>query len=887
MQLMVRHLEDAGRCDTAKSEQLRAMLKEDPPRYLDVAEEFSKAHSDDRDGYETFLRRHLNPDDLAESDLHKLILRIGFWGIASYNFDLVFEKHFDKQAPLVYPELMEQIGQFQRRGFFAKIHGCISRPASRLVLTKTSYDELRRHPNYGNLFTTVLLAHKVLCVGFSLRDPDFQSILTDLKDLWAENLPPLYSLMREPGEDARSAWLKKGVDILPYNSHDEVKDFFLELAALSTSDLTQGRKRASGDGKRRNLDSTKRRFGQQNRQIAGEPETDIVAILSEWQEAQKIEEMDRILSDQLAELNTDADKERLLFRLGALCRSNQSPHLCRQLIAIGTPSCNELASKIFTQAVEDDNLKALKPNSLHVPVHRWLMEQVEWKFDSGFYDKRLGRVLTWLLDESWGPEGINLWTTFVAILTRMKSTLTRHGLDDLYVAAEQIPGAAAEIEKIVFAPGFVREDDRERRWYRTWDEGIVRAVRFEKSKKALEAKTLPPAELLDEAASLEALLPQGDARPFTELVVERLLDQFVQRTHMTVHGHSTLYNPAKARAILDAIAGLRMPQQQMTVLWTINRWPERMRGLGSLMEDSESLRRGLLVPLWWRFSSKTRIEYLQHHHRGFSPHPEWTGQEFLLEDLMGLRYDIDEDFRNTFNASLEAYRDPNEPGGYEPRPLQELWRDRELRYELVDECPPELVRRVAIQRVDWENSRPGSVGWAEAKERAQQIFVQNDGLRQYVSAQRGDYAIDNLLGAYLPARRRIILYTRMVHYAASELGVDEDALMTVVYIHETVHAFSHLGRDLSGRMWEGFSLPVADSPDEQLIKPQEAIAQFYTFKLLEWLDDKRLLEAFVALEKSADAIYRAWRQTENFSLEAMRQVLVRYRSSSADWPPSD
>jgi len=80
---------------------------------------------------------------------------------------------------------------------------------------------------------------------------------------------------------------------------------------------------------------------------------------------------------------------------------------------------------------------------------------------------------------------------------------------------------------------------------------------------------------------------------------------------------------------------------------------------------------------------------------------------------------------------------------------------------------------------------------------------------------------------------------------------------------------------------------VADSPDEQLIKPNEAIAQFYTFKLLEWLEDKRLLQAFIALEKSTDAIYRAWRQTENFSLEAMRQVLVGYRSRGADWPPSD
>ena len=165
---------------------------------------------------------------------------------------------------------------------------------------------------------------------------------------------------------------------------------------------------------------------------------------------------------------------------------------------------------------------------------------------------------------------------------------------------------------------------------------------------------------------------------------------------------------------------------------------------------------------------------------------------------MGLRYDIDQDFRNVFNESLEQYRDPSEPHRYEPRPLQELWRDQELRYELAEECPPELIRRVAVRRVEWKSSQPGSVRWAEATERARQIFAEQERIPDYVLAQRGDYVIDNLLGADHPVQRRIVLYVQMIRYAASELGVDVDALMTVVYAHETAHAFSHLGRDLSG-----------------------------------------------------------------------------------------
>lgn len=886
MSHMVRHLEDARQCDKAKIQQLRAMLAEDPPRYLDVAEEFSSAYNDDRDGYETFLRRHLKPDDLVESPLHKLILKIGFGGIVSFNFDVVFERQSDRLAPIVYPEFTDQMGQFQRRGFFAKMHGCITRPASKLVLTRTSYDELRRHPVYRDLVRAVLVAHKVLCVGFSLRDPDFQTILADLKSEWGEKLAPLYALMREPDNNVQSSWLKKGVVILPYESHHEVKDFFSQLVALPPNNTKPESQRPRGNNRRRRAKSSSPDDAQRH----GTPSTsqlmDIAAFLEEWQEAQKIEEMDRLLSEQLVAHASTADKERLLFQLAALCRAGQAPNLCRHLVAVATSGCQQLASKLIADAAEDNNLQALKPHPLHVPVHQWLMAQPEWDFGGAFYDDKISRVLKWLLAESWGQTGINLWTTFLAILTRIKSSVTRHGLDDLYNAAEHIPGACTEIERIVLAPEFVREDDQEHRWFKSWDERIVSGVRFAKSKKLLDGKPRSPSEMLAEASAIEASQDEGDRCAFTEMVVERLLDEFVQRTHMTVHGHSTLYDPAKAREILDALADLRKQRQQMTVLWTINRWPERMRGLGSLMEDSESLRKQLLVPLWWRFATEVRVEYLQHLKRGMSPHPQWTGQEFLLEDMMGLRYDIDQDFRDAFNRSLDRYRDPKEPDSYEPRPLQELWRDRELRYELSEECPPEIVRRLAVSRVDWENLQPGSVRWAEAQKRAQEVWSQRQHLRECVSAERGNYVIDNLLGAYFPAQRRIVLYSLMARCAAKDLEVDANSLLTVAYIHETVHAFSHLGRDLNGRMWEGYSLPLADSPDEQLIRPHEAIAQYYTFKLLEHLNDTRLLRAFVSLEKAANPIYRAWRETERLSLEGMRRLIVEYRSRSTDWPPS-
>jgi len=232
MRLMVDHLEKSDRYDQGEIQALRSLLDEDPPRYLEVAESFWAAHSHDRDGYEAFLRRHLMPPDLVPSALHKLILRAGFRGIATYNFDLVFEGQGEPISPVVYPDLMTQVGHFQRKGFFAKLHGSISGPAVNLVLTRSSYEELRRHPQYSDLLATLFLAHKVLCVGFSLRDPDFLGVLSDLKERWGANFPPLFALMRNATVEQRKEWLTKGLDILPYQDHSYVQTFFSEISGL-------------------------------------------------------------------------------------------------------------------------------------------------------------------------------------------------------------------------------------------------------------------------------------------------------------------------------------------------------------------------------------------------------------------------------------------------------------------------------------------------------------------------------------------------------------------------------------------------------------------------------------------------------------------------------
>lgn len=879
MKLMILHLDESGRCSKTSINQLQSIMKEDPPRYLDVAEKFFKAHKHDADGYEQFLRQHLAPSDIVDSEVHKLILNVGFRGIVSYNFDMVFEKQSDLLDKVVYPSLLEQIGRFRRKGFFAKIHGCISGPAKQLILTRTSFEQLAANTKYAQLVKTIFLGHVVLCVGFSLRDPDFQSVLSDIKNCWGFDMPPLYALIRNPGEKVSQEWLTKGVDILSYSDHSEIPDFFQKLSTLTATQNITASRSSSVSKSSRPRASIKRVF-EKERQATDAETKKLRLLIEEWGKKQKIEEMHSIISSYLKKLPTQVAKEATLFRIAALSLDNQALHLCEHLLAQGTSGCLDLAFKIFCSEAEETTLYQLPPHSLLVQLHRWVLQEKIWEHSSA------DTVIRWLLSKEWSDHGVDLGATFHEILSNIIKNTKREGLAELYAESEDIPGATEEIEKLVFASDFIRHGN-DSNWR---DKGIVQDIREKSYRRSLRGRDLSPEELLGIAEAADKNMPDTDSTICVADAVKTLLREFPHCTYLTIHGSSGAYDPMRARTILDALAGLRKIRQQMLVIRKINDWgifEER----GSHSEgESEQLRTGLLIPLWWRYSSEMRVEYLKYHHKGRGPERDrsWTGQDMLLHDLMGLKYDFDEDFRREFNSSLETYRKPEKrekwDNKYEPRLLQELWRERELKYEISEECPPELVRRIVTRRTDWDRSESGDERWDESRRRAIELLEDNQQLHKYASVERTDYVIDNLLGAYYPQRHRVILYDRMIRWVARELSIDKDALSTIVYIHESVHAFCHVGRDLNGRMWDGCPAVITDSPEEQINKPQEAIAQYYTFKLLELLGDDQLFKAFLSLEKVCSSVYRDWRQTEKYSLEQMHSLLIRYRTMSGDWP---
>jgi len=857
MQRMIDDLRDSESCETSALQGLEAALKQG--KLLEVAQAYRQRTRPDQ--FAAFIKGELDPPDISESKIHQVILKINFRGIITTNFDRVFERQSDLLAPLVYPQCLDDVDGFRRDRFFAKIHGCLRitpNLAENLVLTDESFRSLRSNPKYQTILQSCIVMHPMLTAGFSLNDPDFLGLVSDLRESLGNSMPTIYSLMRDPGTKPREDWLAKGVQIIPYSNHSELVGFFQEMLELS-----------------------EKRHPAPTVEAASElSETDFGALVENWRRAQKLEDATALLDEQLERLPTSSQKEDFLFRFLALVADNEEIRLAPHLVNLATEAADRALIRIFKRAEEAESLTGLRPNPRFIAVQRWA--KAHWQQFTRDGDTTTFR---WLLDDEWdGTSGAR--KEFDDLLRNIRSVGDFQRLVDLYAICGHIAGAEDAIERIAFAPDFAPGEKQSKSWLKPPEQRTQEKIRLEKFQRRVQSKSFrTPKEIVTEAEQLDASLGEDAYPDFTVCAAERLIEDFAHYSHLTLHGSSSLYDPEKAAEIVDAFASLKAMKCQRAVLWAFHRWPERHRGLMSLSEDLEVLESGLLKPLWWRFSSETRIDYLGSRKR---PDPHGisfeTGQEFLLKDLMGMTYNIDSEFRKAFNGSLATFRTADEEQKYEPRPLQELWRDRDLTYSISGDVPPELVRRIAVTRSDWDNSQPGEVRWEEARRKAENILADGD-LTQWLSNERKDFGIDNLLGAYFASKVQVVLYRRMIARAAKQLRLDEDALNTVVFIHETVHAFSHVGRDHDGLYWESYALPLADVPDAAPSVTHEAIAQFYTFKLLEGLKDDRLLKTFLELEKSCSDVYRAWRTTEHYNLEQMREVLMKCRRTTAKWPP--
>ena len=399
-------------------------------------------------------------------------------------------------------------------------------------------------------------------------------------------------------------------------------------------------------------------------------------------------------------------------------------------------------------------------------------------------------------------------------------------------------------------------------------------------------------------ASFSGLADPGDRSIGSMLkAVERGEDSFIgllvtewqHCSFVTLHGGAP-YRPQLARQILDGLAQVTDPDTELRILWRtapdpFERSDEGFGPEGGSLEDMTN--RELHAPLWWRLSVQAKIELWSSrgHRRGRGGHPS-AGLNLLVRDLMGLSLDQDREFRREVRqlTGSVAEGDEGEIGAYR---FTSLFNERELTFELSDEASTELIRRVALDDLSSSpenSSRDSESVWNRAEHISKKALQDDRMLARLLRGAGNQFRIvtTNLLGAYDPNTCRVTLYTKVIDAAARLLGLETRALANVVFLHETIHAICHIGRDLDDRMWDDFGLPSSRSINFRPSLMHATLAQYFSFRLIERLGDSTLMSTFERLTENETSEYQGWGGIRNVSVEEVRRILLRARAGLDD-----
>ena len=358
-----------------------------------------------------------------------------------------------------------------------------------------------------------------------------------------------------------------------------------------------------------------------------------------------------------------------------------------------------------------------------------------------------------------------------------------------------------------------------------------------------------------------------------------LVREWQHSSFATLHGGFP-YRPQLARRILDGLAQVTDPEIEMRVLWRsapdpFERDHDGMKGGGS---PEEMTTRELHAPLWWRFSVQSKIEYSGRRGR-MHESQIFAGIELLARDLMGLAIDADRDFRQEAKRLIgpEKTLNDDEVSIYK---FAGLLRERELSFELSGDAPPELVRRAALDHLRGDGeSRSSDSTWARAEAVSRDALADARLLGRLArnSSQPLQIVITNLLGSYDADKCTITIYSKLIDWASRVLGVEERALANVVFLHMTVYAICHLGRDLDGRMWDNFGLPPARDIGYRSSQFLETLAHYFSYRLIQRLEDTSLMTAFERLSACQPPEFQGWEKLRNVPVEEVRKILIQAR----------
>ncbi|HEX5733181.1 MAG TPA: SIR2 family protein [Blastocatellia bacterium] len=233
-QLLALALEIVGRESTERAELARLLHQK---RFPELAE-FCR----DRLGAGAFyeqVRRALVPKR-GVPPTHRHIVRTPFSCIVTTNFDTLLEQAYTDYSSAGTPRAptgaeLTQLGTMLIEGsfFVLKAHGDALRPETMVFSTNDYRRMIHATPAFQAVFSSILMTHALLFVGYSLNDTNFRLLLDQQFTVFSGQVPPRYALLSGVGvAEEEILWRTARVQILSYpeGQHHHVEQFLEELA---------------------------------------------------------------------------------------------------------------------------------------------------------------------------------------------------------------------------------------------------------------------------------------------------------------------------------------------------------------------------------------------------------------------------------------------------------------------------------------------------------------------------------------------------------------------------------------------------------------------------------------------------------------------------------
>lgn len=200
---------------------------------LDTAELFRETVGEH--AYFRFLRERYR-QDVRPSSAHRAIARLPATTVFTSNYDKLMEvalrlTNCTEPTVVIHPDQLNYVDEAEVK--VIKLHGDIDHPNS-IVLTRSDYASYgRRHQDFVQVFQASVNSWTLLFVGFGLRDPNFQRIYRDARNLCDSTNRQSYAIMAHTNLVDRELWHKEGLTILPVGHHSQLVGALSRLRSMS------------------------------------------------------------------------------------------------------------------------------------------------------------------------------------------------------------------------------------------------------------------------------------------------------------------------------------------------------------------------------------------------------------------------------------------------------------------------------------------------------------------------------------------------------------------------------------------------------------------------------------------------------------------------------